>query len=76
MKYLLLLLLVLSGCTVTGNTWQRCDTTGEMVLVEKMELRGFGAREYTIGKTIKKDEPTAIPDLVPTDLIGDILEKD
>ena len=69
----ILAILLLSSCTIAGRTYQLDEETGEMKLVEKMELRGFGAKEYEKGKKLKKGEPLAIPDIFPSDLIGDIL---
>lgn len=62
MKYLWLIIFLI-GCTAVGEQWILKDGDTKLTLVERLKIKGVGARTYKPGGEISKEEPIKTPDV-------------
>ena len=63
--FLIISLIVLSGCSAVGRKWILNRDTGDMELVEKIRIDGAGkpSVEFSTGGKISTDSGARVPDL-------------
>lgn len=69
MRYLVIIgIILVSGCAATGENWVADKDTGELELVQRVVIRGWGSKGAAFNDTSNINREESISDIIPDNI--------